>query len=52
MEFGDSGDLFYFILKGEVEIKIPDKDRDRKKKFESIRNEIELIEEEISSIQK
>ena len=32
MQFGDIGDNFYFILSGEVEIRIPDPSR--KKKFE------------------
>ena len=40
MEFGDIGDLFYFILKGEVEIKVPD--INRRRGFDHLRNEIEL----------
>jgi CRP-like cAMP-binding protein len=39
MSFGDVGDNFYFILSGEVEVRIPDPSR--KKKFDALKDDIE-----------
>ena len=50
MQYGDIGDNFYFILSGEVEIRIPDPSR--KKKFDNLKDEIEVLTEELASIRR
>jgi hypothetical protein len=50
MQYGDIGDNFYFILSGEVEIRIPDPSR--KKKFDNLKDEIEVLTDELASIRR
>jgi len=42
MSYGDEGDLFYFMLSGEVEISIPMPDR--RKKFDERFKQLEQLE--------
>jgi DNA repair ATPase RecN len=50
MQYGDIGDNFYFILSGEVEIRIPDPSR--KKKFDALKDEIEVLKDELAGIRR
>jgi len=49
-EYGEVGENFYFILEGQVEIMIPDKDR--KKKFDQLKEEIDKLKEELVQVRK